>query len=557
MEALVVTNMVGSEWAESHFPLYTADSILSIYSTSNLPLYEINERSTVLIAIASGKGSLQTNDHMYELMEGSVILLPAHTEAAIIANLQHPLHVYKLVISTREQTSSLTAGAMIRKSEAASSSNIQFFPYEPAITASVEELYIHRLPENEIRHVQNQIVFHQIILQLLEGQEAKNASSEKPSMESSISYLENHYSDKITREQLAGIAGVSASHYSILFKQNTGFSPNEYLSRLRVHRAKELLLSGSGTLREIALKVGYKDEFYLSRRFKQQTGAAPSAYNRGSFQRVAVLLTPYACHLLLLELEPAVLISESSEYVNTFGLQPPQTMMFINTTSSAEQVKTSLLENNIELIIAASQHLHHYGLNGEHLRAVAPIVEISWMELGWKEHLRLIAQVIQRSDKAEQWLADFEKEEQAARSLVQQSRAANEIITILVIKPEELLVYGVRNVGCVIYQSLGLQPPARIKQEMEMRGDQFHSIPIEISELADYTGDRILVIVFPDVKGSTAHSETIFKSYYWSKLPAVQHNQVHLLDRDEWIPYNPLSIRLQLQRAVALFTGNQ
>ncbi|OBZ17992.1 helix-turn-helix domain-containing protein [Bacillus sp. FJAT-26390] len=549
--------MVVSEWAESHFPLYTADNILSVYSTSNLPLYEINERSTVLIAIASGKGSLQANDDTYELTAGSVILLPAHTEAALIANIQHPPHVYKLAISTREQSSSLPEGTMVRKSEAASNSNIQFFAYEPAITAYVEELYIHRLPESEIRHVQNQIVFHQILLQLLEGQEAKNASSEKPSMERSISYLENHYSDKITREQLAGIAGVSASHYSILFKQHTGFSPNEYLSRLRVHRAKELLLSGSGTLREIALKVGYKDEFYLSRRFKQQTGAAPSAYNRGSFQRVAVLLTPYACHLLLLGLEPAVLISESSEYVNTFGLQPPQTMVFINTTSSAEQVKASLLDNNIELIIAASQHLHHYGLNGEHLRAVAPVVEISWMELGWKEHMRLIAEVIQRSDKAEQWLADFEKEEKAARSKVEQSQAANEVITILVIKPEELLVYGVRNVGCVIYQSLGLQPPARIKREMETRGDQFHSIPIEISELADYAGDRILVIVFPDVKGSTAHSEAIFKSYYWSKLPAVQLNHVHLLDRDEWIPYNPVSIRLQLQRAVTLFTGNQ
>ncbi|MDQ0493618.1 AraC-like DNA-binding protein [Paenibacillus brasilensis] len=103
------------------------------------------------------------------------------------------------------------------------------------------------------------------------------------------------------------------------------------MSRLRVHRAKELLISGSDTLREIALKVGYKDEFYLSRRFKQYTGASPSSYSRRSFQLVAVLLTPYSSHLLLLGLEPAVTISESSEYVKTNGLEPPQTMMFINT----------------------------------------------------------------------------------------------------------------------------------------------------------------------------------------------------------------------------------
>ncbi|OPA80956.1 AraC family transcriptional regulator [Paenibacillus selenitireducens] len=545
-----------SEWAESHFPLYTADSILSIYSSSNFPMYKINESLPVLIAIVRGKGNLKADEEMYELLEGSVIFIPANTEVVLNADSLHPLHVYKLVIDAREQGKSLPTGAMMRKSDINTNSVIQFFSNEPSLVSNMEELYIHRLPGNEFRHVQNQIIFHQIILQLLERQEDKYAAGEQPSMERSIAYLELHYSDKITRERLAEIAGVSPSHYSILFKQMTGFSPSEYLSRLRVHRAKELLISGSATLREIAQQVGYKDEFYLSRRFKQQTGAAPSGYNRESFQRVAVFLTPYASHLLLLGLEPAVIISDSSEYLHTSGLQLPQKMLFINANSSAEQIKSVLLENKIELIIAANQHLYQYGLSVEQLRSVAPLAEISWMEVGWKEHFRLIAQLIQRKDRAEQWLADFEIEEQEARTWVQQSEAAKEVITILVIKPESLFVYGARNVGCVIYQSLGLQAPPRIQEEIVKLGDQFHSVPIELSELADYAGDRILVIVFPDVKGSTVHSDTVFNSVYWNSLSAVQRNDVHLLDLDEWIPYNPVSIRLQLQRAVSLFSGN-
>ncbi|WP_256762158.1 helix-turn-helix domain-containing protein [Cohnella sp. WQ 127256] len=552
-----MNNFVDSEWAESRFPLYTADNIHSLYSTSNLPMYTINEKLTVLIAIAGGKGILKVGDQTYELAEGSVLLLPAYSDATLIANRQHSLHTYKLVIGTREQTKRVPSDAMTRKSEVTSNPSIQLFPYEPSIVADVEELYVHRSPDSEARHVRNQIVFHQVLLQLIERQESKHAASEQPSMERSITYLENHYGEKITSERLAEIAGVSRSHYSILFKQLTGFSPNEYLSRLRVHRAKELLINGSGTLREIALEVGYKDEFYLSRRFKQQTGASPSSYHRGSIKRVAVLLAPYASHLLLLGLEPTVIISDNNEYVNATGLQQPETIMFINGDSSKEQMKSVLLDHNIELIIAASQHLNHYGLNAELLRVVAPISEISWMDIGWKEQLRLIAQVIERSDLAERWLTEFEQEEQASRSLVQQSRTANEIITILVIKPEKLLVYGARNVGYVMYQSLKLQPPARIQMEIEKLGDQLHSIPIEISELADYAGDRILVIVFPDVKGSTAHSEAIFNSSYWEELPAVRRNCVHHLDIDEWIPYNPVSIRLQLQRAVALFAGNQ
>ncbi|WP_407872231.1 helix-turn-helix domain-containing protein [Paenibacillus sp. P36] len=552
-----MVNNANSEWAESHFPFYTADSIQSLYSTSNIPQYKLNENLTALIAIAGGKGVLRAKDNQtYELMEGSVILLPAFFEASLIANASFPLHAFKLLINTQDQARFLQEGALLRKSEVTASANIQFFPYEPGIVANMEELYIHRLPISETRHVQNQIKFHQILLQLLEHQAAKHAASEQPTMERSIAYLENHYIEKITREHLAAIAGVSVSHYSTLFKQHTGFSPNEYLSRLRVHRAKELLMNGSSTLREIALKVGYKDEFYLSRRFKQQTGASPSGFVQGTFQRVAVWLTPYASHLLLLELEPAVTISDSSEFVNTTELQP-QTMIFIDTNSTSEQVKTDLLNANIELIIAAKEHLHHFGLNPEYLRVVAPIAEISWMEMGWKEHLRLIARSIQRSDRAETWLADFEKEEQAARSLIQQTAVAKEILTILVIKPGKLLIYGGRNVGYVMYQSLGLQPPVRIEHEMRRHGDQFHSIPIELSELDEYVGSRILVIVFPDDNGSIAHSELVFNSPYWNKLPAVERNHVHHLDRDEWIPYNPVSIRLQLQRAIALFTGNQ
>ncbi|MGP3786534.1 ABC transporter substrate-binding protein [Paenibacillus sp. 1A_MP2] len=216
-----------------------------------------------------------------------------------------------------------------------------------------------------------------------------------------------------------------------------------------------------------------------------------------------------------------------------------------------------MLEADIELIIAANLHLALNGLSPERLRSIAPIAEIAWMELGWKEHLRFIAQAIQRREQAEQWLAAFEKEEQQAREAIQQSQIVNETLTILVIKPGTLQIYGIRNVGYVMYQSLGLRPPAKIAQEIQRYGDQFHSVSIQLSELQDYEGTRMLVIVFPDEKGSKAHSESIFNSEYWRRLEAVKQNRIYDLEQEEWIPYNPISIRLQLGRAVSLWTGIQ
>ncbi|MFC3801566.1 helix-turn-helix domain-containing protein [Cohnella sp. GCM10012308] len=550
-------HVVGSEWEESRFLLYTVDTIHSLYSTSNTPAYKMNERLPVLIATAGGRGVLRTVDGSYELAEGSVVLLPANAAAELDADPAYPLHAYKLAIGTREPAGAARAGAAMRRSEAVSGATVQYLPYEPDIVALAEALYVHRSPGSEIRHVRNQILLHEIILRLLERQEAAHAAGDQPSMSRSIAYLEMHYSDKITRESLAEIAGVSASHYSMLFKQRTGFSLSDYLSRLRVHRAKELLLGGTGTLREIALKVGYKDEFYLSRRFKQQTGAPPSDYGRESFGRVAVWLTPYAVHLQTLGLDPAVLVSDSGEYLSASDPLERRTMTIVDAAAPAEEFKAVLLANRVELVIAANLHLHQCGLSPDHLRVVAPIAEIPWMEFGWQAHLRLISRFVQRNERAEQWLADFEKEEQAARAIVSRSAAANEVITIVVIKPEHLFVYGARNAGYVIYQSLGLRPPARIAREIGRLGDQFHSVPIRTSELADYAGDRVLAIVFPDVRGSTAHSEAVFRSVEWQGLAAVQAGRVHELDHSEWIPYNPVSIRLQLRRALALFADDQ
>jgi hypothetical protein len=195
MEDVFVHTIV-SEWVESHFPLYRAVSVHSLYGTSNLPVYAMNESTAVLIAIVRGKGMLSINEQAFDLREGSVVLLPAHTDATLISDSVQPLHAYKLLLGIQEPTESHSTGTMMRRSGVVSGSNVSFLSHEPVIVAQVEELYLHRSPGSEARHVQNQIVFHQIILQLLEHQNNKYDAGEQPSMERSIAYLENHYTQK-------------------------------------------------------------------------------------------------------------------------------------------------------------------------------------------------------------------------------------------------------------------------------------------------------------------------------------------------------------------------
>lgn len=94
-------------------------------------------------------------------------------------------------------------------------------------------------------------------------------------LELSISYMHAHYAQPLTVPQLAGLACLSVSRYIQLFKARTGMTPKDYLIKLRLHNAKELLRDTSLTIRQISLIVGFSDQLYFSRMFKKATGTSP------------------------------------------------------------------------------------------------------------------------------------------------------------------------------------------------------------------------------------------------------------------------------------------
>ena len=92
-------------------------------------------------------------------------------------------------------------------------------------------------------------------------------------------YLAEHYPEDISSETLSARFGFVPSYLSKVFRRQTGISPTEYLTGLRMAKAKELLASKPGLLiRDAAMLVGYKDPYYFSKLFKKATGLWPSEY---------------------------------------------------------------------------------------------------------------------------------------------------------------------------------------------------------------------------------------------------------------------------------------
>lgn len=78
--------------------------------------------------------------------------------------------------------------------------------------------------------------------------------------------------------ELAHEAGYSPDHFARVFKQTIGISPQAYVIRVRIDRAKQLLVESSLSISQIADVLGYEDLFFFSRQFKSKTGKTPRAY---------------------------------------------------------------------------------------------------------------------------------------------------------------------------------------------------------------------------------------------------------------------------------------
>ncbi|AXB41129.1 substrate-binding domain-containing protein [Amycolatopsis albispora] len=93
-----------------------------------------------------------------------------------------------------------------------------------------------------------------------------------------VVYLHQNYQHQITRRQVAKAAEMSEDYLSRRFHRELGVSPWEYLTRLRIARAKQRLQETGDSIQAIARQVGFHDRAYFSRIFRKHTGVPPQSF---------------------------------------------------------------------------------------------------------------------------------------------------------------------------------------------------------------------------------------------------------------------------------------
>lgn len=95
-------------------------------------------------------------------------------------------------------------------------------------------------------------------------------------------YIHDNYDRRLPLSELADHVQLNPQYLSVLFKKETGSSISDYLSEIRISKAKALLRNTNITILEAAETVGYADARYFSRVFKTRVGMRPTEYRKAA-----------------------------------------------------------------------------------------------------------------------------------------------------------------------------------------------------------------------------------------------------------------------------------
>lgn len=243
--------------------------------------YHFRERAEgvaehILIFCVEGSGWYEVGGRRLFLNSGEALVLPAHTPHIYGASLTDPWSIHWVHFSGLE-------GDYFARLPPDDTHKLAV---DPACATVLGQLF-HESYEGFLggfvlpRLIYCAKILHRLLAELFFNNAAFSPSTRTShfhSMESSLAFLRHNLDRPVTLAEMARQAGLSESHFSRLFKEQTGHSPLDYFIYLKMQQACALLAVTDLAVKEVSQSVGYGDCYYFSRLFKKVVGVSPSAY---------------------------------------------------------------------------------------------------------------------------------------------------------------------------------------------------------------------------------------------------------------------------------------
>jgi len=495
------------------------------------PFLSISQHT--LLFFINGSGTLFINDMPYLVTKGKCFLVHPHSSIDLSDMDEHSMF-YKI---------SFLAFQLVEKNlpilfqEHLFSSQVAYniYPYTRCMQLA-EELYRRRSQQDGLKQ---QARFYELLNIVYEQQSQMNNSfNPSKAVEQTIEYIHTYYQKPLTVKELAELAQVPQWQYSEIFQALTGKKPLDYLTDIRLHNAKELLQQTDEPLKNIAHLVGFNDEYYFNRRFRQIVGMPPKQF--AHLQRRRTTIKDWTGHEVEIPLSPKRVIYHGETFGDmfVFNILPiggDKTSIskscFQNHVPLVQDVAFPIdaeksAQLNPDLIIFTNDDEELYRT----LTNIAPTVKHnSWGTLD--ERINLLGQWLQQTQQAKNWLTRFKLKENMMWQQLQHLIKPGETASVFIFDHgQRLFAMGCTGLSPSLYHPNGFQPQKQIKTLIQ---DEIGYQEISIELLPEYAGEHIFMLL-PDKPESKLATIKLLNSALWNSLPAVHNKRFYLMDANRW-----------------------
>ncbi len=257
--------------------------ILLVHQYTGTPHFEfkqyINGRKYYGLTYAtSGKVLYHSNDQNFYVTSGDVVFLPAGSAYWLSNAINENYHHITVNFNIK---SSITTEKIIENIINTTELTVLHPQNKLSFDQSFNKLITFWTEKNPgymllCRCILYQILYDFLTENILFNVNPKNISLIHPAKE----YIDNFYMKQIKNEELASMCDLSVTHFRRLFTELYGFSPIEYLTKVRIDRAKDMLLYNLYSIDEIATHIGIDDINYFNRLFKKKVGTTPIQFKK-------------------------------------------------------------------------------------------------------------------------------------------------------------------------------------------------------------------------------------------------------------------------------------
>ncbi len=220
------------------------------------------------IFITGGTGVFENSEQKVKLQKDDVLIL-SKGEKYTVSALDNDFEYITTAFEVYPQNAFHTIGLPTFMKIGAHRYLVNQFEWLLSIWEERSPLYV----------LKTKIQLEQIIIDLFNiSTENKENATDDNILLPAINYINRFYDKEISVTELAELCKLSVSHFRRVFKEKTGFTPLGYRESVRIHWAKQLLISDFFTVSEIAHKLGYYDIYHFSKDFKRYTAMSPKEY---------------------------------------------------------------------------------------------------------------------------------------------------------------------------------------------------------------------------------------------------------------------------------------